>query len=124
MPDTIIQTEVFIDGERLDVTKIPIWEELSILNTYKMYNRQRINNYNDPINEAVLSRTKIFPEQVYAFVAYKINNHSDEAATYPAWLKEYLEKILHKKIKTVELRDVQYKWENGQFKDIHKAGVF
>ena len=121
MPDTITQTEIFIDGERLDITKIPIWEELSILNTYKMYNWQRINNYNDPMNEAVLSRTKIFPEQVYSFVAYKINNHSDEAATYPAWLKEYLEKILHRKIKTVELRDVQYKCENGEFKEIHNS---
>lgn len=121
MPDTITQTEVFIDGERLDVTKIPIWEEVSVLHTYKMYNWMRINNYNDPMNEVVKNRTKYFPEPVFHFVAYKINNHKDETETYPAWLKQYLEKILYKNIKTVELRDVQYKCENGKFRDIHNS---
>ncbi|MFN8259868.1 MAG: hypothetical protein U0X41_02905 [Chitinophagales bacterium] len=121
LPDTLTQTEVFVDGKRLDVTKLPIWEELSILHTYKMYNWQRINDYNDPMDEVVRLRTKYFPERIYSFAAWKINNHASEAATYPAWLKQYLEKTLDRKIKSVELRDVQYKYENGHFRAIHNS---
>ena len=121
LPDTITQTEVFIDGKRLDVTKIPIWQEATILHTYKMYNWQKMNNYNDPMNDAVKERTRYFPEQAYHFVAYKINNHQDEAERYPDWLQQYLENVLHQKIKSVELKDVQYKFENGKFNDIHNS---
>lgn len=119
LPDTITQTEVLIDGERLDVTKIPIWQEATILHTYKMYNWQKINDYNDPMNEAVKSRTAIFPDNIYSYVAYKINNQKEEIEQYPTWLKSYLEKILHKKINVVELRDVQYIYKNEKFIDIN-----
>ncbi len=121
LPDTITQTEVFIDGERLDVTKIPIWEEATVLHTYKMYNWLKMNNYNDPMDEVVRNRTHYFPKHVYSFVAYKIENQKYEAETYPLWLKDYLQHILNKKIKTLEIRDVQYKYENGMFKNIHNS---
>ncbi len=118
LPDTLTQTEVFIDGRRLDVTQIPIWQEATILHTYKMYNWQRVNGFNDPMNDVVKSRTNIFPKEIYSFVAYKINNRKEESEQYPIWLKSYLEKILHKKINSVELRDVQYQYKDGKFIDI------
>lgn len=121
LPDTITQTEVFVDGVRLDITGMSIWEESTILHTYKMYNWQKMNNYNDPMNETVKERTRYFPQQVYHFVAYKINNHREEAEKYPDWLHQYLETVLKKKIKTVELKDVQYKFANGKFNDIHNS---
>ncbi|MDB5226160.1 MAG: hypothetical protein JWN78_353 [Bacteroidota bacterium] len=119
MPDTVTQTEVFIDGKRLDVTHIPIWQEATILHTYKMYNWQKMNGDNDPINDEVKKRTRYFPERVYHFVAYKINNHPEESQQYPAWLKNYLEKRLHQKINHVELKDVQYKYEGGKFRQVN-----
>ena len=73
--DTITQTEIFIDNKRMDITSIPIWQEATILNTYKMYNWMRMNNYNDPMQEVVKNRTKYFSEKTRSFIAYKINNH-------------------------------------------------
>ncbi|MEN9447561.1 MAG: hypothetical protein RJA25_851 [Bacteroidota bacterium] len=121
LPDTLTQTEVFIDGARLDITKIPIWEELGIIHTYQMYNWMRMNDYNDPMDDVVKNRTHYFPQKIYSYVAYKINNHKEETSTYPAWLHQYLEKILHKKITTVELKDVQYKYKDNQFKSINNS---
>jgi|JI10StandDraft_1071094.scaffolds.fasta_scaffold67577_4 hypothetical protein len=121
LPDTITQTEIFVDGERLNITALPIWEELSVLHTYKMYNWQRMNNFKDPMNDVVINRTRLFPESVYHFAAWKINNHKEEAETYPTWLKQYLEQCLHKKIDTLELRDVQYIYTNGKFEALNNS---
>jgi hypothetical protein len=121
LPDTITQTEIFADGKRLNITALPIWEELSVLHTYKMYNWQRMNNFKDPMNEVVINRTKFFPEKVYHFAAWKINNHPEEAETYPTWLKQYLEQCLNKKINTLELRDVQYSYTNEKFEAVNKS---
>ena len=119
IPDTIIETEIFIDGKILDVTKIPIWQEATILHTYKMYNWQKLNEDHDPMNEVVRHRTSYFPKRIYHYVAYKINNHKEETEKYPVWLLNYLEKISHKKIKNVALKDVQYKYQNGKFRSIN-----
>lgn len=116
LPDTITQTELFIDGSRLDITSIPIWEESTVLNTYKMYHWMRKNNYQDPMNEVVKNRTSFLPKKIYSFVAYKINNQKNETETYPQWLKSYLENILNRKINNLELRDVQYQYDNGKFR--------
>lgn len=121
LPDTLTQSEVFIDGKRLDVTNIPIWQEATILHTYKMYNWQRMNNYNDPMDAVVKERTRLFPERIYSFVAYKINNHPEESKNYPMWLHRYMETILKKKIKSVEIRDAQYKLQGTKFIDIHNS---
>lgn len=121
LADTLTQTEVFADGVRLDVTQIPIWEELSVLHTYKMYNAIRVNKYYDPMDEVVRNRTKFFPQSVYSFVSYKICNQPAETEKYPAWLHHYLEQVLHKKIHIVELRDVQYKCENNHFRPLNNS---
>jgi hypothetical protein len=121
LPDTLTQTEVFIDGKRLDITQLPIWEESCILNTYKMYNWMRMNNNFDPMDEVVINRTKYFPKSVYSFVSYKICNQSTEAEKYTDWLHHYLEQILHKKIKIVEIKDVQYKYLNNHFQPLNNS---
>jgi hypothetical protein len=123
LPDTLVQTEIFIDEQRLDVTRLPIWKEATVLHTYKMYNWQKMNNDNDPMDALVKERTRFFPQKVYYYAAYKINNHGEENNRYPQWLKKYLEKQLGKKIATVELKDVQYKYANGQFMPLNSWTV-
>ena len=73
------------------------------------------------MNDVVINRTRLFPESVYHFAAWKINNHKEEAETYPTWLKQYLEQCLHKKIDTLELRDVQYIYTNGKFEALNNS---
>jgi len=119
--DTITQTEIFIDNKRMDITSIPIWQEATILNTYKMYNWMRMNNYNDPMQEVVKNRTIYFSEKTRSFIAYKINNHKEETIQYPRWLLHYLETITDKEIREVALRDVQYKLENNAYVPIDNS---
>ena len=121
LPDTLTQTELYIDGKRLDITQLSIWEEASILNTYKMYNWMRMNNYYDPMDEVVKNRTIFLPKSVYSFVSYKICNQLKETETYPIWLHQYLEKTTHKKIKKIELKEVQYKYTNQQFRSLNNS---
>jgi len=121
LPDTLTQTEVFIDNKRIDITQLSIWEELSVLNTYKTYNRLHRNNYYDPIDEVVRNRTKYFPEPVYSYVSNKVCNQRHETEKYAKWLHLYLEQILHKKIKTIELKDVQYLYINNHFQPINNS---
>lgn len=121
MPETLTQTEVFIDGERLDVSSIPIWQEATILHTFTVYNWQKMNHDNDPMDAVVRSRTRYFPESWYSYVSYKICNHAEETNTYPAWLKHYLEQRLHKKINTVEIKNVQYKYLDKKFVPLHSS---
>jgi hypothetical protein len=109
-PDTVAQTELFVNNQRIDITSIPIWQEETITHTFKMYNWQLMNDYNDPIDEMVKERTKHFPKKVYSYVAYKINNHKEETKQYPAWFKQYLEKRLSLKINTIEFKAVRYSY--------------
>lgn len=115
LPSELTQTEVFIDGKRFDITKLSIWEELTVLNTSKYYSSLRANNYHDFKDEVVKKRTHFLPNNVYSFVAYKIENGKTATEAYPAWLHQYLEKITHSKIKSVELKTVQYHYLHGKF---------
>ena len=42
-PDTVAQTELFVNNQRIDITSIPIWQEETITHTFKMYNWQVMN---------------------------------------------------------------------------------
>ncbi len=118
LPDTMIQREVFINGDRLDVTTIPIWQESIIMHTFSMYNWQHQNGFNDPQNELVKKRTRFFPKKVYSYAAYKINNQKEEAVTYPNWLIQYLSKITGKRIEIIEYKEVRYKYNVSENKFI------
>lgn len=108
LPDTLLQREVFIDGKRLDVTKIPIWQEAVVLHSLSMYNWQAQNDFHDPLHELVVLRTKHLPASFQSFVAYKVENHREELATYPDWILQYLQKITHQKIHHVEYKEAHY----------------
>jgi len=107
-PDTVMQTELFVNNQRIDITSIPIWQEETIARTFRMYNWMLMNDYNDPINDMVKERTKHFSPKVYSYVAYKINNHKEEILTYPDWFKNYIHKRLGIDAKIVEFRAVRY----------------
>lgn len=115
-PDTVIQTELFVNNKRIDITSIPIWQEETISRTFKMYNWMLMNNYNDPINEMVKRRTQYFPPSVYSFVAYKINNHKEEIVTYPNWFRNYIHNRLGINVETVEFKSVKYAYDVKQNK--------
>lgn len=116
LPDTMTQRELYINGERLDVTQLPIWQEAVILHTFHMYNWQKINDYNDPMNELVKKRTRYLPSKIQSMVAYKINNQKEETITYPNWISNYLAKITGKNIETIEYKEVRYKYDKQQNK--------
>ena len=115
-PDTIAQTEFFINNERVDITSIPIWQEETMTHTFKMYNWMLMNDYNDPMNELVKKRTAHFPQKAYSFVAYKINNQKEEIVTYPEWFKQYLQNRLGKNINLIEVKTVKYAYNIQQNK--------
>ena len=109
-PDTVAQTELYVNNQRVDITSIPIWQEETVTHTFKLYNWLLMNDYNDPMNELVIKRTSHLPKKLYPFVAYKINNHKEEIEQYPTWFKQYMEKRLNVKINTVEFKTVRYSY--------------
>jgi hypothetical protein len=107
--------EIYADGQRISYTDLPFWGEIGVYKTFRSYNWMVKNDYHDPMDEAVKNKCRYLPAFVYPYLSYKINNQGFETATYPAWLHQYLEHQLNKKIALLEIKEVKYKSENGKY---------
>ncbi len=115
-PDTLTQLEIYIDNERLNLAKIPIWQEAVLVNTFKKYYELQQTNYHEPLKQLVEERSneiKIFSKN---YMEQAICNQKKEAEKYKNWILTYMEKyVVHKKIHRIDYKEVSYKQAQTQF---------
>ena len=122
LPKTAAQTEVFIDGKRLDISSIPIWQEATIIHTFNKYLQVKNNLYIDPLDEVVKKRTANCSPAWRQYIASCVENHQTNTDKYPVWIKQYLEtNVVKHSIHRIEFREVQYTYENSLFKQTDSA---
>ncbi len=116
LPKVVSQNEFYIDGKRLDITQIPIWQEATITHTFQKYHELLQNTFKDPLEEVVKKRTNSFPPCVYSYTDEKICNHYNEVKRYPSWLTNYISRqITHRPILRLEVKEMHYQYTSGQF---------
>lgn len=107
--------EIYADGQRIAYSDLPYWGEIGVYKTFRMYNWLKMNNFNDPMDVAVRNKAANLPGNVYPLLEKSINNHQQEAMLYPAWLHQYIEKRLGRKVHSIEVREVKYFRENNRY---------
>lgn len=107
--------EIVVDGESIPYTELPYWGEIGVYKTFRMYNKMVINQYQDPMDAAIKNKCRFLPDAFYPILNDKINNQGFETATYPAWLHQYLEKQLNRKIALLEVNEVKYQTKNDKY---------
>lgn len=116
LPAAVSQNEFYINGKRLDITRIPIWQEATITHTFQKYNELQQTGFKDPLDAVVKKRTGSFPPFVYSYAAEKIINGSDEVKRYPVWLKNYIShQITRNPIQQLKVKEMHYQYSNGKF---------
>lgn len=116
VPETITQTAFYINGERLNMPELSIWEEATILHTFQRYYHWKTEGKSDPLQPVVESRTRFLPKKIRVWVAERILNTPDDMKGYPQWLYHYLTRIHHQPIRTLEIKRVPYSYINKQLK--------
>jgi hypothetical protein len=115
-PESVTQIEYFINGKRLNLTTLPIWQEATISHTFEKYHQLEQNGFRDPMDTIVRKRTSILPSELYPYIAYCINNHPEDAKRYPYWLKTYLkEQVIHESVQNLEIKKVTYRYQDAKF---------
>lgn len=116
LPQTVIQTEIYVNGKRLNISKIPIWQEATLTHTFQKYHELEQTEFIDPLDTIVKKRTNSLPPFVYSYAAGKICNHYDEAKNYPLWLTNYISRqITCKPVHLLEVKEMHYQYTGGKF---------
>ncbi len=116
VPETVTQTEFFLDGKRLNLPQLSIWEEATVLHTFQKYRHLKSPGNMDPLLPVVESRTRFFPESLTEWIANRILNQPEDIKRYPQWLHQYLTKIMGHTIDTLEIKEVTYRYHNHELK--------
>ncbi len=116
LPQTVNQHEFYVNGKRLDITRIPIWQEATITHTFQKYRELQLSGFIDPLDALVKKRTTSLPPLVYTYASEKICNHSDDVKKYPDWLTNYISRqITCKPLYLLEIKEMHYQYAAGKF---------
>ena len=72
LPDTVTQTELFINNKRVDITSMPIWQEATIMHTFDKYIQLKNNDFIDPMKEVVNKRISHLPAAFQEYIVGQI----------------------------------------------------
>ncbi len=115
-PDTLTQLEIYIDNKRLNLAKIPIWQEAVLVNTFKKYYELQQTNYHESFKQLVDERSNELKIVSKNYIENTICNQKEEAEKYKNWILAYMEKyVVQKKIHQIEYKEVHYKQTQKQF---------
>ncbi|MCB0508587.1 MAG: hypothetical protein KDD21_09825 [Bacteroidetes bacterium] len=123
-PDTLTQVEFYIDGERLNLAKIPIWQEATIQHTFNTYFHLYQHQYIDNQEKEMEKIRSYIPISSKEYWIKAIANDSINTKQFPTWFINYLEQqIVHHKINEVTVKTVAYKYTPPTFSKTQKSST-
>lgn len=117
MPDTMTQTELFINNMRVDITSIPIWQEATIMHTFDKYIELKNNDFTDPVDKVVKKRVSHLSANLQQYISVQIEVKKTDAEKYPEWLINYLRtEVIKANIQTIEFKETLYRFNKNTFR--------
>ncbi len=120
-PGEVSQTEILVNGKLLDYTRLPDWNESTIVRTVKFYERQHTRG-----NWAGTAWKKRFgtPETEFEHLIYNRLVPTDEQlATYPNWIANYIGTQTNQNVSTLNISRKYYQYENQRLVPTGKETV-
>lgn len=111
----------YLDGQRFDHTRLPIWQEETALHTFKLYQNLKQNPDADPMDELVRHRSRFLPAPAYPFLVRQIENTPGAVDQYPDWLFYYLRRSTQNYFHKLEVKELYYEYRDGEFRTTGKA---
>jgi hypothetical protein len=111
----------YLDGKRIDQTRLPNWQEETALHTFNLYRRLREHPDADPMDEMVQHRSRFFPNWFHPFLAERINNPRAAAERYPDWLFFYMRKNTQTYFHKLEVKELFYVYQDGEIRATGEA---
>lgn len=115
LPDYVNQYIIHIDEEPFDYLTLDYWGGIGIFRCIDQYKKIGDNAGVDPRTDYVSKKTGFFPEKIQVSILSKLLNQPSEIAQFPAWLHQYLEKKLNRKIRKVEVYNNWYRYTDKEF---------
>lgn len=112
---------VYLDGKRFDLTRLPAWQEETALHSFGLYRQLLQHPDGDPMDELVRHRFRHLPPSLYRYAEKRINNHEAAYAHYPDWLFYYLRKTTQTYFRKLEVKEIYYEYQNGEYQNTGKA---
>jgi hypothetical protein len=88
--DTLVRNEIYLDDTLLNTTRLPIWQDAVLTNTFKAYWNLHENGNQDPVHDLVSRRTSAFSFAWQKKIGYNIENNKADMAQFPHWIYGYV----------------------------------
>ncbi len=88
--DTIVRNEIYIDDTLLNTTRLSIWQDAVLTNTFKAYWVLHENGNQDPVHGLVSRRTAAFSSAWQEKISYNIENNKADMAQFSDWIYAYV----------------------------------
>lgn len=106
--DTIVRNEIYIDDTLLNTTRLSIWQDAVLTNTFKAYWVLHENGNQDPVHGLVSRRTAAFSSAWQEKISYNIENNKCDIAKFPGWIFGYIQEITHNQIQEISFEESTY----------------
>jgi hypothetical protein len=115
MPETVTQTQFFINGQHFNYMKMPFWSGITAVRCTEYYHRMQLKGWVDPNTSNVRKRLAPMPPDCRESIYPMVLTSKEEAERYPSWMMGYLGKYSDQEIKRLEAVRIEYAYVQGKF---------
>jgi len=115
IPETVTQTQFFINGQHFNYMKMPFWSGITAVRCTEYYHRMQRKGWVDPNTSNVRKRLAPLPPGCRESIYPMVLTSKEEAERYPSWLMGYLGKYSDQEIKRLEAVQIEYAYLQGKF---------